>query len=81
MNASEIDKNTYLNLLDVLSNEIDWPQYSGITGFESNPNFPTDSLYQTLLQRNRCNHRDYQNIGVNGARFFRVQKKKNYVTY
>lgn len=27
---------------------------------------PIDSLYLRLWQRNHCNHRDYQNIGVNG---------------
>ena len=26
------------------------------------------SLYQRLRARNLCNHRDYQNMGVNGAR-------------
>ena len=29
---------------------------------------PLDSFYLKLRERNRCNHRDFQNIGVNGAR-------------
>lgn len=29
---------------------------------------PLDSLYLRLRDRNRCNHRDFQNVGVNGAR-------------
>eukprot|EP01050_Picozoa_sp_SAG11_P009631 SAG11_NODE_920_length_6544_cov_10.456323_2_plen_582_part_00 len=29
---------------------------------------PLDSFYARLRGRNRCNHRDFQNIGVNGAR-------------
>jgi acyloxyacyl hydrolase len=29
---------------------------------------PVDSIYLRMRERNRCNHRDYQNIAVNGAR-------------
>jgi len=29
---------------------------------------PVDSIYMRVLARNQCNHRDFQNIGVNGAR-------------
>lgn len=29
---------------------------------------PVNSTYLVNRQRNRCSHRDYQNIGVNGAR-------------
>lgn len=28
---------------------------------------PLNSVYQTIRNRNRCSHRDYQNIAVNGA--------------
>ena len=31
------------------------------------------SLADRLRARNRCNHRDFQNIGVNGARMTAVQ--------
>jgi acyloxyacyl hydrolase len=27
-----------------------------------------NSIYMRMKERNRCNHRDYQNICVNGAR-------------
>ena len=27
---------------------------------------PTESIYKNILKRNRCNHRDYQNVAVNG---------------
>lgn len=63
--------------------ELDYPQCSWSTGHLL-PNatganassasgcpyspLPLDSIYLRLRARNRCNHRDYQNIGVNGAR-------------
>lgn len=69
MNASEINNQTYSNLLYVLENEFDWPERSAFTGFEQNTSaIPIDSLYLRMRERNLCNHRDYQNVGVNGAR-------------
>jgi len=68
MNASEIDKYTYQDLFYVLSDEFDWPQRSGFTATADVPNVLTNSIYKKLAQRNRCNHRDYQNVGVNGCR-------------
>ena len=101
LNASAINDTTYDQLLFIASNELDWPQQSGSTGFlkEANkdcpgqwrpptrgtPAFvrlcggatsvlpacatgPIDSIYLRMRERNRCNHRDFQNIGVNGAR-------------
>ncbi|XP_025028838.1 acyloxyacyl hydrolase, partial [Python bivittatus] len=66
--ASQISPKTYSNLLDVISNEIDWPQFSAVTGFlNSTIGGWTESLYRLLRRRNRCNHRDYQNISKNGA--------------
>ncbi|KAM6451156.1 acyloxyacyl hydrolase [Liasis olivaceus] len=66
--ASQISLKTYSNLLEVISNEIDWPQFSTVTGFlNSTIGGWTESLYRLLLRRNRCNHRDYQNISKNGA--------------
>jgi len=69
-------------LLGNLENEIDYPMCSWGTGhvdLEKCPYQHTDtlgsyeiygvySLYSKLRERNRCNHGDYQNIGVNGAR-------------
>lgn len=44
-----------------------------LKGFIPNPyplinHGPTDSIYMRLKARNRCNHRDYQNIAVNGKK-------------
>ena len=60
-------------------NEMDFPQCSWGTGHETDlekcpfqdevPGVTgVTSLYSQLRERNRCNHNDYQNIGVNGAR-------------
>jgi len=71
--ASKIGPDTYKDIIKLLENEGDWPQTSSSTGHINNkwfpgPTIPTDSYYLRLKQRNRCSHRDYQNIGVNGAR-------------
>lgn len=59
-------------------NELDYPQCSWGTGHVTPEECPYQhdiegvegviSLYSQLRDRNRCNHNDYQNIGVNGAR-------------
>ncbi|CAH1779026.1 unnamed protein product [Owenia fusiformis] len=55
-----------------LENELDWPHLSGTTGFMNDTTGriegSTDSIYLQMRKRNRCNHRDYQNLGVNGGR-------------
>jgi len=71
--ATKIGPNTYKDVIQLLENEGDWPQLSSSTGHINNkwfpgPTIPTDSYYLRLRARNRCAHRDYQNIGVNGAR-------------
>jgi hypothetical protein len=58
--------------------EMDFPQCSWGTGHVDLEKCPfqdpvpgvtkVTSLYTQLRERNRCNHNDYQNIGVNGAR-------------
>ena len=54
-----------------IENEFDWPMMSAATGFKNITwpiiSGPVYSVYQQLKDRNRCNHRDYQNMGVNGA--------------
>lgn len=71
-NASLINKSSFDDLLYVVSNEGDWPHLSGTTGHENDTTGlspgSVDSIYFRLFERNRCNHRDFQNIGVNGAR-------------
>ena len=66
------------NFLGVAENEIDYPQCSWGTGHVDPSLCPyqdevpgisgVSSLYLKLRDRNRCNHNDFQNIGVNGAR-------------
>jgi len=69
MNASEIGPDTYDDLLWVLSDELDPPHFGGYTGFmNSTKAVPVDSLYKRMRERNRCLHRDYQNLCVNGFR-------------
>jgi acyloxyacyl hydrolase len=72
--ASKLSKETFANVLRLLENEGDWPMLSWSTGHLNASGFspdiegPMSSLYSMMLENNRCNHRDYQNVGVNGAR-------------
>jgi acyloxyacyl hydrolase len=73
MTAKLINKTTYINMLNIVANELDWPQMSAATGYEEThwigvPFGPVHSFYHKLRKRNLCMHRDYQNIAVNGAR-------------
>ena len=68
INASMINTNTYQNLITKTLDEFDLPHKSAVTGYEgSSPSSPVRSLYKRMLERNRCNHRDYQNVAVNGG--------------
>ncbi|XP_033284166.1 acyloxyacyl hydrolase isoform X3 [Orcinus orca] len=59
---------SFFNLPTALTNELDWPQLSGTTGFlDSTSGVKENSIYLRLRKRNHCNHRDYQNISRNGA--------------
>ena len=64
-------------LLEMAANEADWPQCSWATGYRNESSAcprmgrlpaPPASFYQRWLDLNLCNHGDFQNIGVNGAR-------------
>ncbi|EAN87831.1 putative GPI inositol deacylase precursor [Trypanosoma cruzi] len=63
----------FADIMDIIANDFDWPMLSGITGFANVSDYRPNrggfmkSVYSELLKRNKCNHRDYQNIGVNGA--------------
>ena len=76
LTATEINQTVFHNLLFVLENEFDWPMMSGYTGFLNHTDWPqiisgpVDSVYKHVVTRNLCNHRDYQNIGKNGADSF-----------
>lgn len=73
-NATSINESTFKDMSFILENEFDWPMLSSVTGFTNTSTWPSsisgkvDSNYLRLLEINRCNHRDYQNIAVNGAR-------------
>uniref|UniRef100_A0A674JAT3 Saposin B-type domain-containing protein n=1 Tax=Terrapene triunguis TaxID=2587831 RepID=A0A674JAT3_9SAUR len=66
MTAAQMSLKSFSNLPVALTNELDWPHFSGTTGFlNSTIGGWTDSLYLRLRRRNRCNHRDFQNISKN----------------
>ena len=73
VNPVLINPQTYKYMYEMLENEFDWPMESSTTGYMESEWDPVKvkggvvSLYMQLLERNRCNHRDYQNIAVNGA--------------
>ena len=70
--SSELSVEVFRDMFFILENEFDWPMLSSATGYKNStwPDIsgPVDSAYLRLREINRCNHRDYQNIGVNGAR-------------
>lgn len=77
--AATIGPDTYkgvFNLLNVITDEADWPVCSSSTGHADDvsqcPSLRKDmalsSLYLKLREANRCVHRDYQNVGINGAK-------------
>ncbi|CAF0795333.1 unnamed protein product [Adineta ricciae] len=71
LDARQLSVGAFEHLLFILENEMDWPQLSGVTGHINitwpNIEGPTRSLYARLFDLDHCNHRDYQNIAVNGA--------------
>ena len=42
-----------------------------------NTSLPLKSIYGRMNQRNKCNHRDFQNLGVNGARVGAIAPKED----
>eukprot|EP00163_Fabomonas_tropica_P027048 TRINITY_DN5119_c0_g2_i2.p1 TRINITY_DN5119_c0_g2~~TRINITY_DN5119_c0_g2_i2.p1 ORF type:complete len:437 (-),score=122.48 TRINITY_DN5119_c0_g2_i2:169-1479(-) len=68
-NASLINSTTFDHVLFRLEDEFDLPMKSWTTGWaNSTTTAPVASLYQANRKNNLCNHRDYQNLGVNGMR-------------
>ena len=65
---------TFRNIEYILENEFDWPMLSSMTAYYNSTdafpdiNGPVDSVYMKMKARNLCTHRDFQNLGVNGAR-------------
>ena len=79
--AKDLSIEVFDDLLFIAENEFDWPMLSSVTGYVNTTKWskdiqgPMDSLYIKLRERNRCNHRDYQNIAVNGARSSALKDK------
>uniref|UniRef100_A0A8B9DL79 Acyloxyacyl hydrolase n=1 Tax=Anser cygnoides TaxID=8845 RepID=A0A8B9DL79_ANSCY len=68
MTVTQMSAKSFANLPMAFTDELDWPQFSEITGFlNSTIGGWTDSLYLRLRRRNRCNHRDLQNISQNAV--------------
>lgn len=66
--ASQMSLKSFSDLPRALTDELNWPQLSGATGFlNSTSGIKENSIYLHLWKRNRCNHRDYQNLSKNGA--------------
>jgi len=70
-NASVTSPAWFKNMTFMLENSLNWPQTSLYTGYEDS-DWPiidgtTQSIYLKMRERNLCNHRDYQNLGFNGA--------------
>lgn len=56
-------------MIPKLLDEFDIPQRSAWSGYEpDSADIPVRSIYKYMVEHNQCNHRDYQNMGVNGAR-------------
>uniref|UniRef100_A0A7N5JGW9 Acyloxyacyl hydrolase n=1 Tax=Ailuropoda melanoleuca TaxID=9646 RepID=A0A7N5JGW9_AILME len=73
--ASQMSLKSFIDLPTALTNELDWPQLSGATGFlDSISGIKENSIYRQLRKRNHCNHRDYQNISRNGASSRNLEK-------
>ncbi len=76
LTATEITEHIFKDMWFVLTNEFDWPMLSAFTGYYNKSDWPqiifgpVDSIYKHVVERNLCNHRDYQNIGKNGADSF-----------
>jgi len=68
---ADFNKSTYSHLIEELITEADWPHCSWSTAWANSTVCPhtkltITSIYQKMLERNRCMHRDYANLGVNG---------------
>ncbi len=81
LEAATMTKETFKDLPFIVENEFDWPMLSSTTGhanisrWSGSISGPVDSIYLHMRELNRCNHRDYQNIAVNGARASSMAKQ------
>lgn len=72
LTSRDLSVDVFKDVFFILENEFDWPMLSATTAYTNitwkDISGPVDSLYEIFRHINRCNHRDYQNIAVNGAR-------------
>ena len=77
MRPTTFNSSTFDNFLMILTNELDWPMLSWATGMSENcwyediksfADVQMESLYERLVEWNRCGLNDYQNQANNGAR-------------
>lgn len=75
LNPPSMNNDTFTDVLPLALSELDWPWCSWSTGHQNNswcpvytePQLPLNSIYQRMKARNKCIHRDFQNVGVNGG--------------
>ena len=78
LDATQISAEAFKHLEFIVENEIDFPMMASVTGHGVNNwpeviSGPIDSMYLRLRERNRCNHRDFQNIAHNGEDSFSMR--------
>lgn len=61
------DNTPFANFRDTIEESFSTPASSGFTGFCPDDSIPCNSVYTKLYNHNKCNFRDYHNIGVGGA--------------
>lgn len=77
--ATRLSVETFQNLPMILEDEFDWPMLSAATGYMNDTLWkrdisgPMNSIYLKMRSINRCVHRDYQNLCVNGADTFEMK--------
>jgi len=79
MDPAYMNKTIYSKVFKFLELEADWPHLSWVTSFREDDTGltpgPAHSIYKKMKERNKCVHRDYQNIAVNGARSSAMREK------
>lgn len=70
--SKNVKMEDFQHAFEILENELDFPHTSMYTGYTNDYTgllqVNTSSIYMAMKEINRCIHRDFQNIAVNGAR-------------
>eukprot|EP00118_Oscarella_pearsei_P007979 m.40143 g.40143 ORF g.40143 m.40143 type:complete len:584 (+) comp32911_c0_seq2:344-2095(+) len=76
--VKRMDNESFDSLRMSIKNEFDWPMLSMSTGYMNSSwksiRTPTKSIYQYLVEINRCNRNDFQNLAFNGATMSRIDE-------